>query len=230
MRKKICIMAAALCAVVFMCGFSVTAYAGGGEEYGDPTMTAETEEASVTEEAADETEDNPFTPSGTGTVVDTATDEDGKEFYTIVTPAENVFYLVIDRQRETDNVYFLNAVTEADLLALAEFPEETVTATPEPTPASEPVTETEPEQEQAETSGNTGTLLLVAVVVLVGGGAGWYFKIYRPKQQQSGMEEDVDYGADESDPYDQDAETEDDGPPWYEDDGDGSAGYGDDDE
>ena len=35
----------------------------------------------------------------TGTVVDNATDEDGKEFFTITTPSENVFYLVIDRQR-----------------------------------------------------------------------------------------------------------------------------------
>jgi len=229
MRKKICIMAAALCAVVFMCGFSVTAYAGGGEDYGDPTMTATSEESAATE-GTSETEPNPFTPSGTGTVVDTATDEDGKEFYTIVTANENVFYLIIDNERETDNVYFLNVVTEADLLALAELTEETVTATPEPTPAPESVTETEPEQEQAETSGNTGTLLLVAVIVLVGGGAGWYLKIYRPKQQQSGIEEDIDYGADESGLYDQDTEPDDDGPPWYEDDDDGSAGDGDDDE
>lgn len=59
--------------------------------------------------------------------VDNATDADGKEFFTITTPAENVFYLVIDRQRETENVYFLNAVTEADLLALAEISEEPIT-------------------------------------------------------------------------------------------------------
>ncbi len=44
-------------------------------------------------------------------VVDNATDEDGKEFYDYH-PSENVFYLVIDRQRTENNVYFLNAVTE----------------------------------------------------------------------------------------------------------------------
>lgn len=65
-------------------------------------------------------EANPFTPDGQATVVDNATDEDGKEFYTFTTPDENVFYLVIDRQRDSDNVYFLNAVTEEDLYALAE--------------------------------------------------------------------------------------------------------------
>lgn len=62
----------------------------------------------------------PFTPEGQASVVDHATDGDGKEFYTFSTPEGNVFYLVIDSQRESDNVYFLNAVTEADLMALAE--------------------------------------------------------------------------------------------------------------
>lgn len=61
-----------------------------------------------------------FTPDGQATVLDNATDGDGKEFYTFITPEENVFYLVIDRERDSDNVYFLNAVTEEDLLALAE--------------------------------------------------------------------------------------------------------------
>lgn len=49
---------------------------------------------------------NPFTPDGTGTVVDNATDEDGKEFYTITTADESVFYLVIDKQKTSENVYF----------------------------------------------------------------------------------------------------------------------------
>lgn len=43
-----------------------------------------------------------------------------KQFYTITTDAGNVFYLVIDGKREDNNVYFLNGVTESDLMALAE--------------------------------------------------------------------------------------------------------------
>ncbi len=65
-------------------------------------------------------EQKPFTPAGQASVLDNATDGDGKEFYTFVTPEENVFYLVIDNQRDSENVYFLNAVTEDDLMALAE--------------------------------------------------------------------------------------------------------------
>ena len=56
-------------------------------------------------------EQKPFTPAGQASVLDNATDGDGKEFYTFVTPEENVFYLVIDNQRDSENVYFLNAVT-----------------------------------------------------------------------------------------------------------------------
>jgi len=204
--KRVCMLAASLCAVILLCGFSVTAYAGGGEDYGDPTMPA------VTKTPEPEPEPNPFTPSGAGTVVDSATDEDGKEFYTIVTPAKNVFYLVIDRQRGTENVYFLNAVTEADLLALAEFPEEAVTPTPEPESKPEPAPTAEPTPEP-ETKSNAGTLLLVAAVVLIGGGAAYYFKIYRPKQQRA-AEPEEDYGSES----DYDESDYGDGLPWDEED------------
>ena len=212
--KRFRLLTAALCAVVLLCGFSATAYAGGGEDYGDPTMVAPTEEPTP------EPEPNPFTPSGTGTVVDNATDEDGKEFFTIITPAENVFYLVIDRQRGAENVYFLNAVTEADLLALAEQTGEPVAPTPEPEPTPDPEPTVEPAPEP-ETKGGAGPLLLGLAVVLIGGGAAFYFKVYRPKHQKA-AEPEQDYGA-EYDDYDnaEDYDGEDDGPPWDE---DGDAG------
>lgn len=82
----------------------------------------------------------PLTPEGQATVLDDATEQDGKEFFTFTTPNENTFYLVIDKQRDSENVYFLNAVTESDLQALAEKdkePEASVSAIPEPKP--EPV-------------------------------------------------------------------------------------------
>ena len=62
-----------------------------------------------------------FTPEGTGTVLDSATEqEDEKQFYTITTADGNVFYLIIDGKRDSENVYFLNGVTEEDLLSLAQ--------------------------------------------------------------------------------------------------------------
>lgn len=206
--RKARFLVAALCAAVLMCGFTVPAYAGGGDETGGADLWEGLDPVETT--PAPEPEQKPFTPPGTGTVVDNATGEEGKEFFTITTADESVFYLVIDRQRGAENVYFLNAVTLADLAALAESageelpgsltpaPEPTPEPGPEPTPAPEPEPEPKP---------NTAPLLLGLAVVLIGGGAGWYFKIYRPKHTPE-PEPEEDY--DEPDPYG-------DGDPWDED-------------
>ena len=170
------------------------------------SLTAYAQSSEPAEETAPETEEEttakPFTPEGTGTVVDNATDGDGKEFFTITTPSENVFYLIIDRQRDGQNVYFLNAVTEKDLLALAEKDPEPEVTEPvmEPEPETEPPTEPEPEPEPAKTSGfPMGNILMIAAVLLAGGGAGYYFKVYRPKHEAPDMDnEEYDY---EDDPY-----------------------------
>jgi len=172
-----------------------------------------------------ETPPRPFTPSGTGTVIDYATDSDGKVFYTIMTPDEHVFYLVIDKQRSVENVYFLNAVTIADLAVLAELPAQPQAGTvikPMPTiDTPETPVETPPAPEQTN-GGNTGMYIFIGIAVILGGGAGWYFKIYRPKQQGvTGGEEyelpvsddDIEYPGD----WDDEQDDNDDGPPWDED-------------
>ena len=180
-----------LSALLSLTAMPLTAYAQSSE----PAEEAPTE-------TAEETTARPFTPEGTGTVVDNATDGDGKEFFTITTPSENVFYLIIDRQRDGQNVYFLNAVTEKDLLALAEKDPEPEVTEPvmEPEPETEPPTEPEPEPEK--TSGfPMGNILMIAAVLLAGGGAGYYFKVYRPKHEVPDMDdEEYDY-EDEADPY-----------------------------
>lgn len=172
------------------------------------SLTAYAQSSEPAEETAPETEEGttakPFTPEGTGTVVDNATDGDGKEFFTITTPSENVFYLIIDRQRDGQNVYFLNAVTEKDLLALAEKDPEPEVTEPvmEPEPETEPPTEPETEPGPEKTSGfPMGNILMIAAVLLAGGGAGYYFKVYRPKHEVPDMDdEEYDY-EDEADPY-----------------------------
>ena len=105
-------------------------------------------------------------------------------------------------------------MTEKDLLALAEKSEDTHDGenplsdsepgtTPKVTP--EPTPEPEPEQKS-----NSAMLLMVLAVVVIGGGAGYYFKIYRPKQEQAALAED-EFDEYEADPYDA---QEDDTPPW----------------
>ena len=85
-RRLAVMTASLLCCLIF----TVPAYAQSNEPQPEATP------APVETEAEPETQ-NPFTPDGTGTVVDNCTDEDGKEFYTITTSDESVFYLVIDK-------------------------------------------------------------------------------------------------------------------------------------
>jgi hypothetical protein len=228
MKRRI--LTAAIAALFMLSLFCGAAVAAEPESAPEDIPTEQTPalvmETPALEVPATEYPDEPasFTPSGTGTVIDRATDADGKEFYTIMTPSENVFYLVIDRVRGNENVYFLNAVTEADLFALAETPQTPGAVNPPaaaeqpPAPIEPPIAETTPEPEQG--GGNTGMLFLLAAVVLLGGGAGWYFKSYRPKRQKAETEGETDYSPDGGEPYAADAD--DDFFPW--DDG-GTAEY-----
>ena len=210
--RKPRLLASLLCAVLMVGVLTVPAYAGGGDESEDGVGEYVPWEGLEPAEPLP-TEPNPFTPDGTGTVVDNATDQDGKEFFTITTAEEAVFYLVIDRQRETENVYFLNAVTVADLMALAESSGEPAAPEPPPEPEPEPTPTPEPEP-VPEKKGGAGPLLLALAVVVIGGGAGWYFKIYRPKLQKA-AEPEEDYGGDPYDgPEDYDGEA-----PWDGNDG-----------
>ena len=89
---------------------------------------------------------------------------------------------------------------------------------PEPTETEEPA----PEEAEPETGGNMGMLLAVLAVALVGGGAAFYFKVLRPKQQKA-AEPQEDYGGelDDYDGLDGYGDEDDDGPPWDEEDDDG---------
>ena len=167
-------------------------------------------------------EEIPLTPNGQATVVDHASGADGKEFFTITTANNNVFYLIVDRQREKENVYFLNAVTETDLLPLAQADEQQeLILEPEEEPTCSctqkceagdvntlcPVCKEnrkacvgevpeEPEPEAKES--NAGLILFVVLTLAVGGAVGWYFKIYRPKQE---FMEDDDGEEEESEEF-----------------------------
>lgn len=64
-------------------------------------------------------ETQPLTPDGNLEIVDDIVHED-EQFITVKSRSGAEFYIVIDRSRESDNVYFLNQVDDVDLFALLE--------------------------------------------------------------------------------------------------------------
>ena len=164
--------------------------------------------------------ENAFTPGGVATVIDNVLEQNGKEFFTIRTEAGNIFYLVVDRMRAGDNVYFLNAVTEQDLLALAERAGNPVTSTPDLE------SEQSPEQpQQPNNNGNTPptqnaddndmtTYIFIGAAVVIVGGVGFYFKIIKKKRGNDDSEyedydDDDNYDTSTDDDTDNDDEPDD---------------------
>lgn len=187
-----------LAALICMGGFSVTAYAGGGEDI-------PTDDSNVIVETA---EPQPLTPVGNMSLVDDIAGgaAEDKQFIVVQSKGGNYFYIIIDNAAQGENtVHFLNQVDESDLMALIDedkLPQNSE-ATPQPTP--EPTPQPEPEQPKEEKS-NTGGILLMVLLLFAGiGGAFYYFKILKPKQAVKGDTDLEDFDFDE---YDEDEQPE----------------------
>ncbi len=194
-----------------------------------------------------EGEDLSFTPSGNMTLIDDffqieaeATENSpqrDKQFITLESKNGNIFYLVIDRNGDQENVYFMNLVDEADLMALIEANEDGTQApvcsctdkcavgaiktdcevcrtNMSECVGKEPVTEpepTEPTEEPAEEKPAANVLpVLILLIAGAGGGAFYWFKIRKPKDKTIGSNDldDYDFGQDEDD-YDEETELDD---------------------
>lgn len=207
MRKlKKWLMAFAVAAGVLsstaMTAFAYTGDTGQTEASGDAAaggaqtvIPEQTESAGETEAAAQEETlggETPFSIPGNGEVLDDKTEDGTKEFLTIQTKNGNTFFLVLDRSSNTENVYMLSMVDENDL---AEFLDETKTeetpqvVIPETEAPAETGTESEagsePTQPEADGGRNTGALLAVGVLAAGAIGAGYYFKVVKPKKEES---------------------------------------------
>ena len=184
------------------------------DQYNDDENDGYTDDADVSE-----VPQPGLTPDGTGTVVDNVVTQNEIEFFTVYTEDGNVFFLVVDRQSNTDNVYLLNAVTEADLMALAEQSSNpinnSISAVPAPPPLESPAEEQQPPPSQPQPepdadeevpparSGNNN-LIFIAIAVVAVGGAAYYFKIFKGKKSSAASDDDWSYEDDEDDYLDDD--------------------------
>lgn len=190
MKKKIRNLAAMLMmmATVLLSG-TMTAYA-----YVDESAEAEPETV-IMEETPEETEDTPFSVAGNGELLDDITNDETKQFLTVQTKNGNTFFMVIDRSRNSENVYMLSLIDEYDL---AEFIEEEKNEPVEEKPAvivEEPQQEPVREEPQPE-KGGMGMGALLTIILLGAGGVGgyYYFKILKPKREEEEAEsEDLEF-------------------------------------
>lgn len=177
-----------------------------------------------------------FTPDGNLTLIDDflqieapATEDSArieKQFITVQSKNGNTFYIVIDRNGETENVYFLNLVDEADIMALMED-ENGETAAPtcsctdkcvvgaintsceicrshmSECAGKEAVAEPEPTEPAKEPAAEkkSANFLPVLVLLIAGaaGGAVYWFKFRKPKTKTTGNSDldDYDFGEDD---------------------------------
>jgi hypothetical protein len=205
-RIFICLIAAVSCTAAF--SVNALAYSTGTTS---PTLSSSSaaQSSTASSQTSSGTSLKPLTPDGTGTVIDNVTNEDGKEFFTVTTPSKHVFYLIIDRQKDAENVYFLDAVTDKDLLALAKSDNEDVSGSssskgdsaPETSSAptvSTPTVSSNSQPEKQNSSAGIAAIAVLAAVLI--GAAVWFFKFRKPgkKDKNRPDPDDYDYAGDES--------------------------------
>ena len=135
-----------------------------------------------------------------------------KEFIIVKSKGGNYFYIVIDHAAQGENtVHFLNQVDEKDLLSIIDE-KDSLSAKPE-LPKEEEQKESEAEKPKAEEKPekkNPAGMIVLSLILIIGlaGGAFYYFKILKPKQDVKGTTEldEFDFEDYEDDFTDEDNE------------------------
>ena len=206
---------ALLAALVLMGGFSVTAFAGGGDVSDEPpTPVTETEP----EETTGGYEPQPLTPEGNMSLVDDITGEASgdKQFITVVTnqvDEKDLLQLMEDEQTEapacscTEKCAPGSVNTDCPVCSVNMSECAGKEAEPEPEETEQP----EPEEDKGGGMGGA-ILLVVLLLAAVGGGAFYYFKIMKPKKDAakgSSNLDDLDFDEDDEDEEELETEQED---------------------
>ena len=260
MKTKSRLFACILTVVCCMTAFSMTAFASGGDYYesnedGNNTPPSSIDSITVSTEGVKLPENQggeALTPDGNLSLIDDILQDESyyvsdekvvkdKQFITVQSKNGNYFYIVIDRSGDTENVYFLNLVDEADLMALMEDGDDNTAAcsctdkcvagkvnTSCPVcknnmsecagkeaavTTPEPDTTTEPDAEPDANSDKSSNsgLLLIVLVLALAGGGAVYWFKFRKKKPDTKGPADLD-DYDYGEDDDEEYEIEDDEP------------------
>ena len=158
-------------------------------------------------------EDNrTLTPKGNAQLVDDVSDNENLQFITVTARDGNVFYFVIDKGAQSENVYFLNTVDESDLEALVEKSDKKPTATSKPeqtentaetdltendTKDKKDKTEKSEHPEQNRQKNNSGLFIILALAAA--GIGGYYYKVILPKKKLEQADDLDDFDFEDED-------------------------------
>ncbi|MDO4460760.1 MAG: DUF4366 domain-containing protein [Clostridia bacterium] len=213
-KKAVGLLLTLICMAGVMSSMAVPAYAYGDDP--DP-ITEPTEEtkpekdpnADKEDESKHNDSDGAFTEEGNLTLTDdpTDTEEENMQFLTVTTRGGHTYYIVIDKNRNSKNVYFLNQVDERDLMNLMSDEDKAEIngdggkdknpivdlfgpdASPEPSPEPAP---------EKDRNSNNSSFIILPVAALGGAGVAFYkLKIAPKKKSQDNYREDFDDDEDE---------------------------------
>ena len=175
-------------------------------------------------------ETQPLTPDGNLEIVDDIVHDD-KQFITVKSRSGAEFYIVIDRSRDSDNVYFLNQVDDVDLFALLEEDSSASCSCKEKCTVGAVnsdclvcwmdmkscagkavetnVEPTIPDSEPAETEKKQNILPVILIVGVIGGGAVIGFLKLRKNKPKATPAPDFDDDMDDDDFVEDETEVED---------------------
>lgn len=175
-------------------------------------------------------ETQPLTPDGNLEIVDDIVHED-KQFITVTSRSGAEFYIVIDRRRDSDNVYFLNQVDDVDLFALLEEDSSASCSCKEKCTVGAvnsdclvcrmdmkscagkavetKAEQTIPDSEPGEPEKKQNILPVILIVVVIGGGAVVGFLKLKKNKPKSAPAPDFDDDTDDDDFTEDETEVED---------------------
>lgn len=214
-----------LMTLTLLFGSVTPAYAQSNEDKEEETTTDIVREIESTEVKEDpKPEPNPLTPDGNANILDEADSSQNKLFYTITTANGNNFYLIIDKDRNSQNVYMLSAIDELDLKDFieeaSEIPDGTITGddglltddelsqqkqdeTKED--ETEPGSETEEDPVPEKKANPFLSFLIVGALALAGAGAFFFIKKKRSSDYSDDEDETI-YGNPESEEVNEDSD------------------------